>query len=631
MCGIAGYINRDDHQPAERDVVKRMCDAIIHRGPDDSGYHTDGPLGMGMRRLAIIDLSGGHQPIANEDESVWIVFNGEIYNHEELRGNLRSRGHQFRTQSDTEVIVHLWEEYGTKCVDHLNGMFAFAIWDSNQRELFIARDRLGIKPLFYAMDNHRLVFGSEIKALFANGEVSREPDWTGIDAYFSYGYIPAPLTGYAAISKLPAAHYLHYRDGDISINRYWDLAFTPKYAASPSDQVEEFLSLTEKAVSDRLMSEVPLGAFLSGGVDSSLVVALMAQGSEKATQTFTMGFSGSKGGFIDEKPYALEVSKRYGTTHTATDIQPQIERALQAGIHAFDEPFADDSMIPTYHICEEAKKAVTVIMTGLGGDENFAGYERYLGFRMSEFYGRLPRFMRNNVISPLVKTLKEESSGHYRVNHLKRFVAASELDAARRWQSYLCVRPQAERKKLYSPEIAAKIDFDRVDALGWEHFERLPEGDLLDRALYQDINMYLPEDILALSDRIGMAHSLELRVPLIDHKLVEFCARIPSGLKIKGFEKKHLLRKAARRHVPASVLNHRKQGFASPMASWLRGDLQPMLRDMLSPERINEAGIFSADFVSHAVSDHLELRQMNDKLLFSLLAFQVWWQGNSNN
>ncbi|MCB1182874.1 asparagine synthase (glutamine-hydrolyzing) [bacterium] len=631
MCGIAGYLNRDPRRPAETGPVVRMCDAIVHRGPDDAGYHADGPLAMGMRRLSIIDLAGGHQPIANEDQTVWIVFNGEIYNHDELRAGLKARGHAFRTHTDTEVIVHLWEEHGVDCVQHLRGMFGFAIWDSRTGEFFLVRDRLGIKPMFYVQTDERLAFASEIKALFALDDVPREPDWTGIDAYFSYSYIPAPLTGFAGISKLPAAHYLHVRDGRTEIRRYWDLEFAPKSGARPGQLVDELVAISEEAVRLRLMSEVPLGAFLSGGVDSSLVVALMAGSSQEAIRTFTMGFAGSKGDFLDETPYAREVSAAFGTRHTETAVEPRIERALRAGIAAFDEPFADDSLIPTFHICEEAAKAVTVIMTGLGGDENFAGYERYLGFRFSELYRRVPGFLRQGVIRPVVNALKEEKGGHYRINHLKRFVAAGELDLARRWQSYICVRPQAERRRLYAPEIAAQIDFDRVDSLGWEHFERLGEGDALDRALYQDINMYLPEDILALSDRVGMAHSLELRVPLIDHVLVEFCAKIPSELKIKGTEKKHLLRRAARGIVPDSVLDHRKQGFASPMAAWLRGDLRPMVDRMLAPEVLRGDGLFDPAFVGGAVDDHLARRQLNDKLLFALLAFQTWWRDGARS
>ncbi len=624
MCGIVGIVDFATGHSVDKSDIERMCNTIVHRGPDDVGTYSDANVGIGMRRLSIIDVDGGRQPIQNEDESIWIVFNGEIYNYQELRSSLKHAGHQFRTKTDTETIIHLYEEYGIECLQHLRGMFAFAIWDKNKRQLFVARDRLGIKPLFWAHDGNRFIFASEIKAILANPNVPRIVDWTAVDAYFAYTYIPAPLSIYKSIRKLPCAHYMVVRDGKVSVQRYWDLDFSGKNEKSEKDIAGEFRDLLQESVGMRMMSEVPLGSFLSGGVDSSLIVALMSAKSEDPIQTFTIGFGGERGEFLDERPYARELSNRYQCRHNEIEVLPQIETALKAGLSSFDEPFADDSVIPTYHICEAAREHVTVLLTGLGGDENFAGYERYLGLWMSRYYEKLPSLLRDKVLRPLVMRLKEQKGGHYRINHIKRFVSSGGLSAGRRYQRYICSMPPESRKRLYSEEIRSLIDFDYVESLGWEHFNRLDEADLLDRALYQDMNMYLPEDILALSDRIGMYHSLELRVPFVDHKLVEYCAKIPSNLKIRRMNKKYLLKEVGRDLLPRSVLSHRKQGFCSPMAVWLRGDLKDTVDKALAGPVIEDGGVFDPDTIGSILKDHHERRTLNDKVIFSLLVFQKW-------
>jgi len=624
MCGIVGFLDFASPESDARELVERMCDSIRHRGPNDAGYYAAAGIGLGMRRLSIIDVDSGRQPIANEDETVHIVFNGEIYNHQELRRSLEEAGHRFRTRSDTETILHLYEDHGTDCLRFLRGMFAFAIWDENEKQLFVARDRLGIKPLFWGEWGRRMVFASEIKALLTIPGPSLEIDWNGFDSYFTYGYIPAPLTIYRSIAKLPPAHFIVANEGHNSIHRYWDLEFRPKHRGNERRIMSDFMNAFGGAVQSHLMSDVPLGAFLSGGLDSGLLVAMMSQATTEAPRTFSIGFGGDKGDFLDERPYAREIAERYRCRHHEFEVMPAIERALDASARAFDEPFADDSIIPTYHICAIARDEVTVVLTGLGGDENFAGYERYLGFWYSRFYSHLPRLLRDRVIAPLILGLREEAGGHYRVNHLKRFVMGGSLDAARRYQSYLrCMSPE-QRRRLYNPEIAAVVDFDYVESLGWQHFERLGEGDILDRALFQDINMYLPDDILALSDRIGMHHSLELRVPFIDHEIVEFCARIPSSLKIKARQKKYLLKESARPYLSAGVLDHRKQGFSAPIAKWLRGDLKPLVEKRLDPRMLSEAGFFNSDEVSTLVADHYQLKQLNNKAIFSLLVFDKW-------
>lgn len=624
MCGIAGVFESDRAERIDPSLVRRMTDSLTRRGPDDAGYYTDGQMGFGMRRLAIIDVAGGHQPIPNEDESLWIIFNGEIFNHEPLRRGLVERGHQFRTRSDTETILHLFEEEGPACLRHFRGMFAIAIWDTRKRRLFIARDRLGIKPLHYFYDGRRFVFGSEIKAVLTHPAVPRERDWTGLDAFFTYGYVPAPWTAYKHVRKLEAGHWLYLDDHGLTVERYWDLPLGPTHTGSLEDLQAEFLERFRESVDMRLLSEVPLGAFLSGGVDSSLLVATMARASAAPVNTFTIGFGGRTGNYLDERGFAREVSQRYGTVHHEYEVLPAVETAMDVAVEAFDEPFADDSLIPTHHICELARRHVTVALTGLGGDEAFAGYERYLGFRLSVLASAAPWKQMIQSVSPLARALREEQGGHYRVNHLKRFVAAAGLPPAERWQSYHAVWPAAERRALYAADIAREIDFEAVDEAGRRYFNGCDAADPLDRALYQDIKMYLPDDILALTDRVGMWHSLELRVPFVDHTLLEFCARIPSGMKIRRGTKKYMLQEAARAFVPPSVLSHRKQGFASPMASWLRGDLKPLVDRELSAAAIDEGGVLRSDTVRALVTSHEERRSLNNKQLFALLMFQRW-------
>jgi asparagine synthase (glutamine-hydrolysing) len=629
MCGIVGVYQFSHGSAVDPEVLTRMRDCLVHRGPDDAGSYLDGPVGIGMRRLAIIDIRTGHQPLSNEDDSAWIVFNGEIYNHDELRRRLKGAGHRFRTTTDTEVILHLYEDHGVDCLQYLRGMFAFAIWDNRRRQIFVARDRLGIKPLYWTRDGDRFAFASELKALLVLPGIAGEVNWTAIDAYFAYGYIPAPLSAYQSVSKLPAAHYLLVNAAGVTTHRYWSLPVGPKLRGSEARIASDFRDLFEETVRMHLMSEVPLGAFLSGGVDSGLAVAMMSRHSASPVSTFTIGFGGGTGSFLDERPIAAEVASMYGCRHHEYEVQPDVEEALAIGTRAFDEPFADDSLIPTHHICRLAREHVTVVLTGLGGDEDFAGYERYLGLLHSGIYARFPALLRDRIIAPLIRALPEEKGGHYRINHLKRFVAGGDLDASLRYQSYLCALPEALRRRLYSPEVARRINFEEVEDLGRRHFDSVPEGDLLDRALSQDVNAYLPEDVLALTDRVGMQHSLELRVPFVDHELVEYCARIPSRMKIRSWTKKYLLKQVARPYLPPSVFSHRKQGFASPMAAWLNTDLKGLVENHLSPRRLERDGFFSPTAVTSLVEDHRSRRSLHDKSIFSLLVFQRWLSGQS--
>lgn len=626
MCGIAGILELEHGARADPSVLSLMTDALSRRGPDDGGMMTDGQVALGMRRLAIIDVAGGRQPITNEDGTLTIVFNGEIFNHQPLQDALRRRGHVFKSRSDTETILHLFEEEGPACLRHLRGMFAIAIWNARTRSLFVARDRLGIKPFHYVYDGRRFIFGSEIKAILCHPAVKPTVDWTAADAFFTYGFIPAPLTIYSEIRKLRPGYYMTIDAHGLRAEQYWDVSFEQKLTRPAADIEAELLERLRECVDMRMLSEVPLGAFLSGGVDSSLIVALMARTSSRPVKTFTIGFGGGTGHFLDERPFAREISTRYGTTHRQFEVQPAVEEALDVALEAFDEPFADDSLIPTHHICRLAREHVTVALTGLGGDENFAGYERHLGFQLSTLLDRAPWRQVMTAAGPLVRTLRESGGGHNRINHLKRFITAAGLAPAHRWQSYQATAPQQQRRTMYQPDIASAIDFDAVDRMGRQYFERAPASEPLDRALYQDLKFYLPDDILALTDRVGMWHSLELRVPFVDHTLVEFCARIPASLKIARGKKKHVLREASRPLLPPSVLDHRKQGFGSPMAMWLRGSLNGFVQSSLRPVEIERSGVLQPARVQQQLTAHTERRAMNDKQIFSVLMFERWWK-----
>jgi asparagine synthase (glutamine-hydrolysing) len=620
MCGIAGIYDLSWHAPFP--AVERMVSALHHRGPDDRGFHASPSLAMGMTRLSIIDLVSGHQPISSEDGAVTVVCNGEIYNHLELRRELEAKGHRFRTRSDVEVIVHLYEDLGVQCLERLRGMFGAAIWDERRQKLVLARDRLGIKPLFYASHNGRVLFASEIKAIAQSGEVPLRLDYHALDRYLTLGYIPSPLTIYREIRKLEPGHMVVCEGGRVELQRYWRLTAAPDHTGDEPELARRFLDLFSDAVRSHLMSDVSLGAFLSGGVDSSLLVAIMSEHASEPVKTFTIGFGGQAGGYLDERGYARALSRRYGTAHTEFEVRPDLESILDEAVSTFDEPFADDSVIPTFHICRLAREHVTVALTGLGGDELFGGYERHLGAKLSGAYDRVPRVLREHVVAPLVGRIPERQDGHYTVNHLKRFVRAAALPPARRYLSYGAVFSDKMKRRVCSAETLGRLQ-ERDTADDTQFFDRSP-GDGVQRALYHDIHTYLPEDVLALSDRVSMRYGLELRVPFLDHALVEFCAAIPSRLKIRAFTKKYLLKRAAAPLLPPDILNHRKQGFASPMSAWMRTDLEPYVRETLSPARLARHGFFDHDAVGDLIDAHMTRREANDRQLFALIMFQKW-------
>ncbi len=626
MCGICGFYG--EYAAISNDTLERMSQSLVRRGPDEDGVFREPGVGLAMRRLSIIDLTGGRQPIQNEDGTIWIVFNGEIYNYRGLHAALMQRGHQFRTHTDTEVIVHLYEEYGDDLVHHLRGMFAFALWDARRSRGLLVRDRLGIKPLFYAQAGETLLFGSEIKAVLAANLVERDLDYQALDAFFTLTYIPPPLTIYRHVRKLEPGHLLTYESGRVEKRRYWDVDFAATdQQADDQEWLERFDQAIEDAVSSHLVSDVPLGAFLSGGIDSSLVVALMSQHLGEPVQTFTMGFGGARNPLLDERPLAKSVAAQYGCQFHEYAVQPDFRAIVGEIVAAFDEPFADDSVIPSYYVSQFTRQQAKVALSGLGGDELFAGYERYSGVWLSQYYSRLiPAWLHQGLVQPLMQHWPEPAHGGDRVNHAKRFAAAVLQSPAERYLGFVSTLTGSERRQLFAEPVARRIDFNATDRIITDLYEQCEAPDDLGKALYVDIKTYLPEDILALSDRLSMWHSLEVRVPLVDHLLVELSARLPSRYKLDWRRKKILLKQIAARRLPAEVLGHRKQGFESPMATWLRTDLAGYARDILGQGRLGKIGLFDGGYVLSKLEEHLAGHHKNNKLLFSLIMFQEWYE-----
>jgi asparagine synthase (glutamine-hydrolysing) len=624
MCGIFGIVAPN----VEKTFLETATNTLAHRGPDDAGYFLDDCVGLGHRRLSIIDLSGGHQPIFNEDRTIAVLCNGEIYNHVDLRQQLTSRGHRYSTRSDSETVLHAYEQWGEECVEKLRGMFSFAIWDAREKTLFLGRDRLGIKPLFYSESQGRLSFASEMKAILADAKFPRDIDELALASFFSLSYIPGELTIYRGIRKLLPGHTLTWRNGQTKIRKYWDLHMVPEQGQSEEYFIQRFMDLLREAVDIRLMSEVPLGAFLSGGIDSSTVVALMSQASTSPTNTFCMGFGGDIGGYLDERSYARQVSQRYGTRHQEFEVHPECTGLVETIVRAFDEPFADDSAIPSYFVCKVARENVTVALSGLGGDEVFAGYERHLGFALSSRYGRLPAFFREGIVCPFVEQLPERKDGHYTVNHMKRFVRSSSLNPGDRYIGFLNKLNPTLQEIFFNEPNRFSQHFENCRDLILQHFNSLNvqgEPDSLNRALYCDLKTYLPEDILSVTDRMSMHHGLEVRVPFLDHKFLEFCATIPPEMKLRWTRKKHLLKKAVRDHLPREVITHRKQGFVGPMARWLKNELKPFVIETLSEENLRKHALLNPATVQKVLREHFAGREIHDTLIWSMVIFQTWF------
>ena len=624
MCGIVGIV-RGDGLDVDQAVLTRMADAVRHRGPDDDGFYVNGSVGLGMRRLSIIDVKGGAQPIHNQDRTAWIVFNGEIYNYRELRAKLEKLGHTFYTNSDTEAIVHAYDQYGADCPKHLRGMFAFAIWDENKQDLFVARDRVGKKPLLYAQVNGRFIFASEFSALLLHPDVSRDIDREAIHYYLSFMAVPAPLTAYQSIKKLQPGHSLRYRqsDGQITTERYWQPDFTQKTKLSEAEAGERAVELLRDAVRVRLMSEVPLGAFLSGGIDSSAVVALMSEESSKPVKTFSIGFEEQD---FSELHHARRVAEYVGAEHHEFILRPDAMEVLPLLVEHYGEPYADSSAIPTYYVSRETRQHVTVALNGDGGDECFAGYERYAAMRLAERYRKVPGAMRESVIKRIVAFLPSSELRRGRVRDIKRFLDAASLAPVERYLRWVSVLDRNTKAGLYTNEMLHETR--NFDPAGWlsPWFARANGAGVVDASLLADTMTYLPNDLLVKVDIASMAVSLEARSPFLDHHVIEFAASLPENLKLRGLTTKYLLKRVLRKLVPIENLNRPKMGFGVPIGHWFRGRMKQFLREnLLSPKSFSR-GLFKPAEVTRMYDMHTRGERDYAHQLWTLLMLELWFQ-----
>jgi asparagine synthase (glutamine-hydrolysing) len=620
VCGIHG-IYQLDGQRVEPAHLTAMGDVTAHRGPDDEGQHIDGNCGIAMRRLSIIDLAGGHQPISNADGSLVLVCNGEIYNFRELRAELQAKGYRFKTGSDSEVLLHLYDAEGDDCVKRLNGMFDFALWDARRRRLLIGRDRLGVKPLYVMQDGRRLAFATEAKALLklpgARVALNRE----AIPGYLHLGYVAAPQTIFEGIRKLPPATLLAVENGQVHEWRYWRLPSRIERGWSKDEWLQRTRAQLDRSVEMQMVSDVPIGAFLSGGVDSSAVVGCMAKHSDQPIRTYAIGFEGGEAeALYNELPYARQVAKLFGTEHHEIVVKPDVVGLLPKLLWHMDEPVSDTAFITTYLVSEFARKDVKVILSGVGGDELFGGYRRYLGGHYARKFGRLPAPLRKLAGMAAARLPADRHSGLLNTLRLaKGFVASAEMDPDARYRSYLQVLSHETVAQLLRAPRGTLAD----DALA-QAFAGAGHDDELNRMFAVDAETQLPDDLLMLTDKMSMAVSLECRVPLLDHELVELAAAMPADIKIEGGELKHLLKASLGDLLPQDILHRKKRGFGTPMGAWLKKELAPVLRGLLSPEVLQRRGLFDAEVVTRLVADHEANRIDGTDALIGLLNLEVW-------
>jgi asparagine synthase (glutamine-hydrolysing) len=642
MCGICGKIGNTD---IDANLIRRMCGALIHRGPDDEGVEildsakytssevekfstqpfgtrsNNIKIGLGHRRLSIIDLSpAGHQPMSNEDESIWIVLNGEIYNFPELKELLEKKGHKFKSHSDTEVVLHLYEEKGIECLNDLRGMFAFAVWDSKRQRLFLARDRIGKKPLFYAFRNGTLTFASELNALLKDDDIRREIDFDSVDDFLSYAYIPAPGSIFKNVRKLPPAHFLIWEKGDIKIKKYWELDYSNKINLSEEEYRDRIRESLKESTKIRLISDVPLGAFLSGGIDSSAVVMMMAGLMDKPVKTFSIGFEDKS---FDETSYAAQVAEIFGTEHREFTVKPNALEILPELILHFGEPYADPSAIPTYYLSKLTRGEVTVALNGDGGDESFGGYERYVGLKIAGRYN-IPFSIIKKLFGGIIKNIPESTRKKDKMNRVKRFFDTVGLGRADRYARLMAVFNSEERNDIYTERVKNELKKNNKKDIILKEYETSNIKDLIDSALFVDLMTYMPGDLLPKVDITSMANSLEARSPFLDHKFLELSARIPSSLKIKGCTTKYILKKAFKDLLPPNILNRGKMGFGVPLGAWFRNELKDYVYDTLMSGKSLGRGYFKKEVIEKLLDDHREGKVNNDKKIWSLLNLELW-------
>lgn len=622
MCGICGIFSPDSSQEVSEGLLKSMNSCLYRRGPDDEGYYLGGQIGLGMRRLSIIDLSGGAQPICNEDRTLWIVFNGEIYNFRQLRKELVRSGHTFRTESDTEVILHLYEEEGENSVNRLNGMFAFALWDSNESKLLLVRDRLGIKPLFYSIaSDNTLYFGSEIKSLL-KAPIDRAPDYQALYDYLSLMYTPTPSTAFKHIKKAPPASMIVCSRNGIKIKTYWDIPVPDQGATYDfnRDYETEVIELVERAVAGQMISDVPIGAFLSGGLDSTTIAAVMSRNLNAKLKTFTIGFDQKS---YDESAEARLVAETLGCEHTEQIISPTMVDSVPELLDYFDEPFADYSAIPTFLVSKLAVSHVKVTLTGDGGDEIFAGYPTHVAYKISKVFQSLPRWVKNGFINPIVfalPTSMDRLSFDYKA---KRFVTGADLPFDRGHYWWKVIFNEDEKGQLLTPDFLGSGFRDSFEVFS-DQFEKVRHAHPLNQLLYVDAKTFLLDDNLVKVDRMTMLNSLEARVPLLDHELVEKVAMMPPKIKTRLLETKTLLRRAVRTLLPPKIRRGKKKGFTPPLPYWIRDEFKPLVEEYLSESRIRNTGILNPKYCSRILNDHMSGKADYNRQIWTVLSLVRW-------
>lgn len=619
MCGICGTCGFRDI-----DILKRMCSRLAHRGPDDEGYYCDSDVMLGMRRLKVIDLKTGNQPIYNEDKTIVVVYNGEIYNFREIRDELENKGHVFKTNSDTETIVHLYEEYGDNLVNKLRGMFAFALWDVKKKRLLLARDRIGIKPLYYYYRDGTLSFASEIKALLELPVVKKEINFNAMHDYFTFMYIPAPDTIYADIYKLKPGQLLTLEKNNLKIENYWDEEINNKSCEIPGDEHElsdMLFGLMRESVQMHLVSDVPLGVFLSGGTDSSTVVAIMSEVADKQIKTFTIGFEDKT---YSEVENARLVADRYHTEHHEYIVKPPSIEEIENILYYFDEPFADSSVIPTFYVSKCAREHVTVALSGDGGDEIFGGYGNYKADKIGLIYRKFPILLKNKLFPFLIDRFIHDRNHYSTGQKIKKIVEMAKLSPEQGHVYWLCCFQEDTKRQLYNcSRLKEHVKYDSFNKYG-HYFASKNNNDFINQCIYTDIKTNLPDDYLTKVDRVSMANSLEVRVPLLDHKLVEFSLCMPSRYKLNGFNTKYLLKKIMKDKLPKKIIQGKKKGFSVPLSRWFNKEFSELIRKYLFKDIIQKRGYFNPEFIEQLSAEHLSGRRDNSKQLWTLICFEIW-------